>query len=481
MWAYLPDSVISACSRELKVLDWDSELPARMLAASCTSRGKVRSSSYWSRISGRGGWMTPLFGRISKLSTLDLSGAMSIWLQEGRPVSRSLWPGSAKGTTTSEPGATATDPCSTPAGSSTSVVPPWSSLRMFLPGWDPADSEASATSYAEWVTRSKALSSSVRRMLARRTSGKESSCWPTPNVPNGGRVMAEEDVLAKGATDRGKRQVPLASVAQMWPTPSVSASEQGANEPDGKRGQTLLGASQGQEWGYWPTPGATDGKGESQPVGRRPPCDDDLPSRVSRMWQTPNVKCSEDSQTHRSKERSSELLLNGQVQLWATPTSHERTLAPRDVDHGVQLANQVDLWASPATRDFRSSLASPETMERNARPLNEQVISSWASTKACDGHKPSAGKRATSDFSHQAQATRPGETSSKPPRGSRPPSQRKNLNPYFVEWLMGFPVGWTELTGCEPAGMQLYLSRLHWLSEYYLRESTSNEHRRNPN
>ena len=57
--------------------------------------------------------------------------------------------------------------------------------------------------------------------------------WPTPNVPNGGRTMRPEDVAAKGATEKGKRQVGLENVSRlwpsletmaMWPTPHASAA-----------------------------------------------------------------------------------------------------------------------------------------------------------------------------------------------------------------------------------------------------------------
>jgi len=45
-------------------------------------------------------------------------------------------------------------------------------------------------------------------------------------------------------------------INRYWPTPTAAAASQGANDPDGKRGQTLIGAVNGQPWGYWPTPTA---------------------------------------------------------------------------------------------------------------------------------------------------------------------------------------------------------------------------------
>jgi hypothetical protein len=40
--------------------------------------------------------------------------------------------------------------------------------------------------------------------------------WPTPNVPNGGRMMSLEDVLNKGYTKTGRRQVYLGALARRW-------------------------------------------------------------------------------------------------------------------------------------------------------------------------------------------------------------------------------------------------------------------------
>ena len=47
------------------------------------------------------------------------------------------------------------------------------------------------------------------------------------------------------------------------------------------------------------------------------------------------------------------MLLAGQAeQQWGTPTSHERTHTPRDVDHGTQLANQVGRRLNPNFVDW---------------------------------------------------------------------------------------------------------------------------------
>lgn len=35
------------------------------------------------------------------------------------------------------------------------------------------------------------------------------------------------------------------------------------------------------------------------------------------------------------------------IELWGTPMAAERSFTPREVDHGVQLANQVERWTTP--------------------------------------------------------------------------------------------------------------------------------------
>lgn len=102
--------------------------------------------------------------------------------------------------------------------------------------------------------------------------------WPTPNVPNGGRTMSEEDVLAKGSTPDGKRQVNLESRAQVWPTPRACSGERssGSNRTEFYRlwrapgtveeggGMRIKGAPWPED-GRWNTPQAHDQTGLGDP------------------------------------------------------------------------------------------------------------------------------------------------------------------------------------------------------------------------
>lgn len=84
--------------------------------------------------------------------------------------------------------------------------------------------------------------------------------------------------------------------------------------------------------------------------------------------------------------------------LWSTPRASERQQT-NSQDSYVALSKQVLMWPTPSSRDWKSSNASRQTMDRNARPLNETIT---------QGH------------------------------GGQ-------LNPTWVEWLMGWPLEWTDL------------------------------------
>lgn len=156
--------------------------------------------------------------------------------------------------------------------------------------------------------------------------------------------------------------------------------------------------------------------------------------------------------------------LPGVTALWATATAHERTHTPRRVHHGEQLANQAALWATPAARDWRSGEASEETLNKNARPLNEQATQMWPTPSASnpnDTEEPEAwrARQATLKAKHgnngageplaivaREVGRSPGRQDppiappGPPSSGASPTSLRLlRLNPLMVEWLMGFP------------------------------------------
>lgn len=100
------------------------------------------------------------------------------------------------------------------------------------------------------------------------------------------------------------------------------------------------------------------------------------------------------------------------------------------IRYSLETMARRGMLPTPTARDWRSGLASEATHARNSRPLNEVVMRMWA-TPTVKGDYNRAGLSATSG---DGLATQVGGA----------------LNPTWVEWLMGFPAGWTAL---EPSEM----------------------------
>jgi hypothetical protein len=99
-----------------------------------------------------------------------------------------------------------------------------------------------------------------------------------------------------------------------------------------------------------------------------------------------------------------------------------------------KLSEAVRMWPTPSARDWKGAPASLETLPSyNARPLNE-MVRFWP-TPASDRHGLDDGsgsrKLLQKKFESLGQASHNMNTG--------------QLNPTWVEWLMGFPSGWTDL------------------------------------
>jgi hypothetical protein len=120
--------------------------------------------------------------------------------------------------------------------------------------------------------------------------------------------------------------------------------------------------------------------------------------------------------------------------LWPTPTTtcdraNHNSPSVLNRQHGINLAGAVMKWATPQQRDFRSGQASRWDNPKRSRNLNDQ-IAKWPTPMAHDQ------KRAS-----------PAEALRKTP--SLASRIGGSLNPTWVEWLMGWPLGWTDLRPLE--------------------------------
>jgi len=133
---------------------------------------------------------------------------------------------------------------------------------------------------------------------------------------------------------------------------------------------------------------------------------------VSGMWPTP-VSSQRGGRSKASIEKGGGVTLQQQVKLWPTPMSSEAKCDTRKVQNRidksrqVMLCHAVRLWPTPTTRDYKGG-RKPETLAASGRgetnTLNDAVTIR---------------------------------------------DQHGSLNPTWVEWLMGFPEGWTDLKPSE--------------------------------
>jgi hypothetical protein len=221
-----------------------------------------------------------------------------------------------------------------------------------------------------------------------------------------------------------------ASDCSSWPT--ATAEEYGAGPSlmerrakyQKKYGNNGFGLTLGQMVKTtWQTPRACSGERSSG--GNR--------TELVNAWSTPRASDGEKGGLN-SRDGSGSVHLTSMAQQWRTPSDISRrgcSQAPekrKSGGHTVNLEDQAEHWPTPISRDHRSIYAGEETMAKNSRPLSE----------------------AASRFSHQDHPIPDGQTSS---------DERRTLNQRFVEWMHGWPIGWTSFGPVETAS-QVWLRRM---------------------
>lgn len=146
------------------------------------------------------------------------------------------------------------------------------------------------------------------------------------------------------------------------------------------------------------------------------------------------------------------------------PKHHNQRFYDKKTGRVVQkgLSQVVNMWPTPTARDWRSGHASEATLARNSRPLSEVVVQrmkhQWPTPNASDGTggPGNSGRQgglnlrtAVSQFStptsQMAKHAEPTEwENSNRPNDLHVPVGG-SLSPDWVEWLMGWPIGWTSL------------------------------------
>lgn len=278
--------------------------------------------------------------------------------------------------------------------------------------------------------------------------------------------MSEEDVLAKGQTESGKRQVPLESQTKVWATPTAQTPNalRGSGQDPEKRaaqGRTVNLQDQTSTWG---TPRATTNGGngsEDRSDDGKARLEDQVQANQVDEWKTPCAAGAMCRETLRSPEavakhtesqgRKSPQNLEEQISLWSTPTSRDwrdGVMETADVPTAGLLGRQVcrtEMWPTIRAHEVGEY---QNQKDGTTRPTLTGAVANFPSSLPA----PVIEKRGDESLS---------TTPSSP--------LRRRLNPLFVCWLMGLPQGWLEfeLTNSERLGMVSYLFALRRLLDFY--------------
>lgn len=231
--------------------------------------------------------------------------------------------------------------------------------------------------------------------------------WATPNTMDHLPQRSEEALRKQAEGSRKGRSRPAnlreqvdPETVKMWPTPKASMRGDCSSERE-RKSPDLSAAVK-----MWPTPRANKTGGYSSP---------------------------EFSQT-----------LEQAVKMYNTPTAQDAknsTLPEIQINRDSLVGDVMrEMFATPQARDYRTGQASRwEDAEHRSRNLNDQIAMYPTPTTGaglCGG---------TGNYQQLKKLEKNG-TITESERKSMSQGNGGQLNPDWVEWLMGFPVGWTEIS-----------------------------------
>ena len=292
--------------------------------------------------------------------------------------------------------------------------------------------------------------------------------WPPPVADDTGNRMKK---YAQGGT-------PLSMATGTWPTPT--ATERSGINPD-----TGTGAGLSKEAKNWPTPDATN-IGDGKPY-------EELKAKLERRRER-TKKAVAEGRVLPGSGRSENLAMAVQRSNWMTPNTFD-SLMPKSqeaLDHEYthrkgrsnpnNLRDQVAVqqgdrnWPTPTEDDSSNVNPKPNRRPGLVSRVNE-TIQNWPTPTANEdaaglptgkmqkmlgNHPKLRDVTGTTQSGLQDQTIlRDGLQSSTSDQTSPQPSPR-TLSPLFVEWLMGLPVGWTDL---KPLAMESYQAFLQNFSQ----------------
>lgn len=182
-------------------------------------------------------------------------------------------------------------------------------------------------------------------------------------------------------------------------------------------------------------------------------------------WPTARAEDSKSTGAHRgiADTLTSAARLTG----WTTPTAHDvsprgkNQKAKHGTKHGCADLNadvMLTGWPTPTARDRKNGKASQDTMDRNSRPLNKQVVqglTGWQTPTKQDNC--AVGPAEMEAIENWVEGTLPqtsiqrlrtqvhlGATLPSSSAATGKPAASLSLNPAFSRWLLGYPAAWDQ-------------------------------------
>ncbi len=384
MWIYIPSEFYPSV-QELAASSLDLSSQSQLLEQSVMSRSKPLRAKSWLAAWKKKDWMQRLFGRILKPSMANLGAAKWIASLADIPASRLvLLERNSAQTTQDISGQILKD-------SSQKLSHQSASLKM-SPTIYELDLKKSQMTYDKWVIKLR-QACLQRQKLARLTREKDYSSWPTVIVSDHLCNPTETPQRWKERAQEKKMEginlhKPLRIVAQeTWPTVVSADASMGAiissNDTYKKTSTGRLRKIN------------KNGKDGSLGLARTVKMMDSQ----KQNWPTVRTSSANGASSKEVEAGNPKQRLEVMITNWPTPRAQEP--GSTSENYGKGLKNTAQNWATPTTRDWKDSC--------NANVPVNSLLGRQAPQIMKDGT--------------ESQIT---------------------LNPRFTEWLMGWPVGWTE-------------------------------------
>jgi hypothetical protein len=154
------------------------------------------------------------------------------------------------------------------------------------------------------------------------------------------------------------------------------------------------------------------------------------------MFPTPQSRYFRSGQAERAERDGKQKNLNDYVKLWPTPRNN--TGPSKDAKH-LSLDAAVKLWPTPKASDAVMGM----TARTSGRPIEKSTHLQAQVYLAEKKRWPTPTTPRPHDSENTAGKYMPGQRQKS--LESAAAANGGQLNPTWVEWLMGYPLGWTEL------------------------------------